>query len=380
METPVNHNQLTLEQRAVLLVDSVRDYAIFFVSPQGRIESWNAGARMLKGYTAAEIVGEPVSRFYTAEDREAGLPERLLRIAAEQGRVETEGWRVRRDGSRFWADVVITALRDEKGDLQGFAKITRDRTDRKRLEEERVRRVQAEEALRLRDQFLSIASHELRTPLTALQLQLEDLRLRLAGADGKIQQRIGRALRSGERMAALIDALLDVARISTGRLTFTREPFDLGEAVGEVVERFSSAAANAGCELSLEIEPGIVGAWDRLRIEQVVVNLLSNAMKFGAGAPIRVALQRCGAGARLEVRDHGPGVPAEDLVRIFGRFERSTSERHHGGLGLGLYVTHEIVAGHGGTVEARNAPGGGALFIVQLPVEPVGADGGRKAG
>ena len=380
MDTGDGKNTLTLEQRALLLVETVRDYAIFLLSPEGRVEIWNAGARALKGYAAAEIIGEPVSRFYTQEDVAAGLPPRLLRTAAEQGRVEIEGWRVRKDGSRFWADVVITALRDEEGRLQGYAKITRDLTDKHRLEEERLRRVQAEEAIRLRDQFLSIASHELRTPLTALQLQLEDLRLRLGATDERMVQRIARALRSGERMAALIDALLDVSRISSGRLVFHREPFDLGEAVQEVVERFSGTAATASCELQAQIELGIHGAWDRLRIEQVVVNLLSNAMKFGAGAPIAISLARTAEGAELSVCDGGPGIPSGDLERIFGRFERATNERHHGGLGLGLYVTQEIVVGHGGTVSASNQPTGGACFTVRLPIEMVEKGSEREAG
>ncbi|WP_373049613.1 sensor histidine kinase [Vulgatibacter sp.] len=364
------------EERFRLLVEGVRDHAIFMLDPQGYVMSWNPGAVAIKGYTAREIIGQRFTRFYPPEDQAAGKPERLLRIAAEQGRVEDEGWRVRKDGSRFWADVILTALRDEQGELQGFAKVTRDLTERKQLEEERIRRAEAEAAIRLRDDFLSIASHELRTPLTALQLQLDGLDARLGEGDARLKRPLDRAIRSGERLAELVSTLLDVSRIASGRIDLHPETFSLGELVRDVAERFEGAAAEAGCPIELAIADEISGTWDRLRIEQVLVNLLSNATKFGAGAPVRIAVERLDDHAVIRVCDGGPGVPPGDLDRIFGRFERAAPIKHYGGLGLGLYVTWEIVTAHGGTVDAKNLPGCGAALTVRLPIGASAAEAG----
>lgn len=356
------------EERFRLLVQSVKEYAIFMLDPQGRVATWNEGAQRIKGYTEAEILGSHVSRFYLPEDAVSGKADVELGTAEREGVFEEEGWRVRKDGSRFWANVVLTAIRDENGQLLGFAKVTRDLTERRHFEEERLRLAQAEEAVRLRDEFLSIASHELRTPLTALQLQLEDMRARFGGNSDRLAQRIDRAARSGERLVQLTDTLLDVSRIATGRMELQKERTDLGEAVRDVVERLSHAAANAHCELRVEGDGALVGVWDRLRIEQVVMNLLSNSLKFGAGAPVTMALAREDDCAVLRVCDGGPGIPPTDLQRIFGRFERAAPVRHFGGFGLGLYVTQQIVAAHGGSVEASNRSEGGACFTVRLPL------------
>ena len=353
-----------------LLVDSVKDYAIFMLDVEGRIRSWNAGARELKGYSEEEVLGRHISTFYTDEDRRGGLAEKLLRRAEAEGRVEDEGWRVRKDGTRFWADVVITALRDAKGKLVGFAKVTRDLTERRRAEEERRRLIQAREAIRLRDEFLTIASHELKTPLTAIQLQLQNLAHRLA-ENPEISKRIVRAKRSGDRLAALIDSLFDVSRIATGRYELRLEPFDLSCVVLQVVETFQGTAASVGSTLSVKTPGAVQGTWDRVRIEQVLANLISNALKYGAAAPVDVTLSREREEAVIEVRDQGPGIPPEDLKRVFDRFERASSPRHFGGLGLGLYVTREIVRAHGGSVDAVNNPDKGATFRAILPLRPV---------
>ncbi len=358
------------EERARILIDSVRDYAIFMLDPQGYVATWNIGAQRIKGYSPEDIIGQHFSRFYPEEDIRAGKCDHELVEATREGRFEDEGWRVRKDGSKFWANVVITALHDESGRLIGFAKVTRDLTERRLLEEEKLRLAQAQEALRLRDEFLSIASHELKTPLTALQVQLEALSLRAGTMDEKLASKVRRATRSSERLAELIETLMDVSRIATGRFELNPQRFDLAEAVSEVVERLCDAASKASCELSAKTEGPMPGTWDRLRIEQVLTNLLSNAMKYAAGAPVDVSLTRDGERAVLEVRDKGPGLPEGDLQRIFGRFERAASIRHYGGMGLGLYVVREIVEAHGGTVTAQNAPGGGAHFTVRLPFTP----------
>lgn len=359
------------EERFRVLVEAVQDYAIFMLDPTGRVVTWNAGAQAIKGYRPEEIIGQYFSRFYPEEEARAGKPERELVTALSEGRFEDEGWRVRKDGSRFWANVVVTPLYSASGQHLGFAKVTRDLTSRRKLEEERLRVAQAQEAIRLRDDFLSIASHELKTPLTALQLQLESLRERKEGLDSRMASRLERAYRSSARLTDLIEALLDVSRISTGRFELNPQRFDLAEAVHEVVERLRDSATKAGCTLSLQSQEPLPGTWDRLRIEQMVINLLGNAIKYGAGAPIEVSLAREGETAVLEVRDRGPGIPEEALPRIFDRFERAAEMRHHGGLGLGLYIVRQIVTAHAGTVTVHNLPGGGACFTVRLPVPPV---------
>jgi signal transduction histidine kinase len=291
-------------------------------------------------------------------------------VALSDGRFEDEGWRLRKDGTRFWANVVITAIHDSAGRHLGYAKVTRDLTQRRMLEEERVQLAHMQEALRLRDEFLSIASHELKTPLTALQLQLHSLRERVEQLDARLAVKVDRAGRSSERLIELVEALLDVSRITTGRFELNPQSFDLAEAVQEAVERLREAATKAGCELSLRIEGTLSGTWDRLRLEQVLTNLVSNAIKYAAKSPIEVSLVQEGDTAVLEVSDRGPGIPEEAHPRIFERFERAAAMRHYGGLGLGLYVVREIVKAHDGMVTVHNRPGGGACFTVRLPLVP----------
>jgi PAS domain S-box-containing protein len=354
------------EEKLRLMIASVHDYALYMLDPTGRVVSWNPGAETITGYRADEIVGQHFSRFFAGEDREAGKPERELEIATN-GRFEEEAWRVRKDGARYWANVVITPVRDASKRLVGFVKITRDLTEQRLAEEERLRLGQAREAIRLRDEFLSIASHELKTPLTALQLQLGNIRADDA-RPGNLAPKIERAKRIGHRLANLIEALLDVSRIATGNLRLNLERFDLVEVVRETVERLRDQAATAGCVLQVDAPGSIEGDLDRLRVEQVLTNLISNAIKYAAGKPIEVSATRTNDVAVIEVRDRGPGIAAKDMPRIFERFERAVSSHHHGGLGLGLYVARQIAEAHGGAIAARNAAGGGACFTVRLPL------------
>ena len=359
---------LESEERLRLLIGSIKDYAIFMLDPKGQVVTWNPGAERIKGYQAEEIIGHPISRFYTPEDLDKGLPQTLLHQAETEGRIENEGWRVRKDGTRFWADVVISAVRDTSGRLRGFAKVTRDLTERRQMEEGLVQLAKTREALRLRDEFLTIASHELKTPITTLQLQLQSLRERIEALDQRVVSKVDRAARSSAQLAQLVESLLDVSRIASGRFELKLERFDLAESVRDVIERFQDAATKAGCELSVRLEGPLLGTWDRLRVEQVLTNLLANAIKYAAGAPIKVSLAQERETAILEVHDRGPGVPEAALPRIFDRFERAASIQHYGGLGLGLYVVQEIVKAHNGMVSAHNLPEGGACFSVRLPV------------
>jgi len=230
---------------------------------------------------------------------------------------------------------------------------------------------QSRNAIRLRDEFLSIASHELRTPLSSLQLQLEMLRRVLRKAfseDAQVTAKLSTSLRQTGRLARLIDGLLDVSRISSGRLELQLERFDLNDLINEVVERFHDDAARAGCELKVYASPGVVGVWDRLRLEQVFLNLLSNAAKYASDQPIEIRLERRDGNASLSVRDHGIGIAEQDLRRIFGLYERAVPIRHFGGLGLGLYIARQIVEAHGGRINVQAVPQQGSTFTIDLPL------------
>lgn len=361
------------EERFRTLVESIKDYAIFILDADGRVATWNAGAQRIKGYAAHEIIGRHFSMFYPETDDRAATTAAELQIASRDGRFEDEGWRVRKDGTQFWANVVITALRDPQGTLIGFAKVTRDLTERRQLEEERIRVAHAEEAVRLRDEFLSLASHELKTPLTVLRLQLEALRERIAPDDRGALAKLDRSDRAGQRLTELVEALLDVSRIATGRFTLHFERADLADIVATAVDRLQEAVAIAGCTISLRADHA-VGSWDRSRIDQIVLNLVSNAIRYAAGTPIRVTVTRHGDDAIIEVRDGGPGLPGGQPSRIFERFERGASMRHFAGLGLGLYVVRQITEAHGGAVTAENSVDGGACFTVRLPLGPAVVD------
>jgi len=227
----------------------------------------------------------------------------------------------------------------------------------------------AEEALNARDEFLSIASHELRTPLTTLQLRLQSLHadLTTSGGPAPVKRKLDSSLRQGSRLMALVDSLFDVSRIRSRRLTLSRERFDLVDAASEIVDRFSEAAELAGVRLELHADQAVIGVWDRLRIEQIIQNLLANAIKYAPASPVEITIAVHEGTATLMVRDHGPGVAPADQERIFGPFERAVSARNYGGLGLGLYIARENAAAHGGTISVTSDPAAGATFTVELP-------------
>jgi PAS domain S-box-containing protein len=364
-------------ERFHLLVDAVRDYAIFMLDPQGRIVSWNAGAQRIKGYAAGEIVGQHVSRFYPPEDVARGVPGQILRTAAAEGRCQREGWRVRRDGSRFWAEVTVTAIRDAGGALLGFAKVTRDLTARRRVEEERRRRLAAEEAARQRAEFVSVAAHELKTPLTVLR-GMAQLTLRRYARDGDVApERVAAALRlidaQAGKLARLVEQLLDLSRLEAGRLALERRETDLGALAAAAAELFRARGDGDRLRLALPERPVRASA-DALRLEQVLTNLLDNALKYSPpGSPVQLCVRGEAAGpgagpgrARITVADRGPGVPPEDRPRLFDPFFRSSAAAHTGGVGLGLAISRQIVELHGGTLRAEFPPEGGTRVVMEL--------------
>ncbi|ADO68078.1 GAF domain-containing sensor histidine kinase [Stigmatella aurantiaca] len=234
---------------------------------------------------------------------------------------------------------------------------------------------EGQDAVRLRDEFLGIASHELKTPLTPLRLRLQMLQRQVEGASRsgeplpaeRFSEALDVALRQVRKLTDLVDNLLDVSRISAGRMKLELEEVDLAALAAELVSRFTPSAAQLGCVLELHAPAPVLGRWDRLRVEQVVTNLLTNALKYGAGRPVAVRVEGAGERARLTVKDQGIGIAEEDLARIFERFERAVSDRHYGGLGLGLYITRQIVEAFGGTVGVTSRPGMGSTFTLELP-------------
>jgi PAS domain S-box-containing protein len=356
------------------LVDGVKDHAIFRIDAHGRVATWNSGAERLKGYGADEIIGRHFSVFYTPEAIAAGHPQEVLELALERGSYAEQGWRLRKDGTRFWADVSISALRDAAGAPRGFAKITRDLSERRRVEEAQQQNAETlRRAVQLRDEFLSVASHELRTPLTALGLQLEGLQ-RLLGADAapdrtRVARKLDMAIRQSDRLGTLVEGLLDVSRLDAGGLQLHRERFDLRELVEDVAGRLAEVAARARSELRLQLGEAVTGTWDRSRLDQVLMNLIGNALKYGAGEPVEVSVGAAADQAEVRIRDHGIGISPADVDRIFGRFERAVPTEHYGGLGLGLYISSRIVQAHGGAIAVERPPGPGAAFVVRLPRE-----------
>ncbi len=230
----------------------------------------------------------------------------------------------------------------------------------------------AHESIRQRDEFLSIAAHELRTPLTTLQLQLQLLERDLGGpVAGRLAERhLATAQRQASRLSGLVHELLDLTRISAGRLELHRERADLGSVTAELLESVREDAARAGSALEADLEPGVIGDWDVGRVEQVLTNLLSNAIKYGRGQPVKITVRGTKTDAFVSVADQGLGIPAADVARIFGRFERAVSPRHFGGLGLGLFIARRIVDAHGGEIRVSSKPGQGAVFTVRLPKSP----------
>ncbi len=380
------------EERFRLLVEGVSDYAIFMLDVNGFVATWNVGAQRIKGYSANEIIGSHFSVFYPSEVKEVGWPEHELREAAEKGSFTDEGWRVRKDATMFWANVTITALRDDTGRLVGFAKVTRDLTERKRVEAaelesqqreevlqaERSARMEAQRATRIKDEFLATLSHELRTPLSAILGWTQVLTRSSATPDAQqVKHAIEVIDRNARAQVQLIDDLLDLSRIMTGKVRLDLEQIVLMDVVKAAVDSAMPTAEMKGVRLTVLLDPltpATVSA-DSARLQQVVRNLLSNAIKFTPkGGQIHVLLQRVNSQVELSVSDTGLGIPASFLPQVFDRFSQrdSSMTRSHGGLGLGLAICKQLVELHGGTISVTSqGEGHGSTFTVNLPISIV---------
>ncbi|KAA6171600.1 PAS domain S-box protein [Pseudomonas marginalis] len=355
------------EERLRLIIDGVKDYGIFALDTQGYVTSWNAGAERIKGYTEQEIIGQHFSMFYLTQECPQH-PDMALREATRDGHYMEEAWRCRKNGSRFWASVVITAQYDSSGTLRGFSKITRDITDRRAAEIAlRTAREEAERASRAKSEFLSRMSHELRTPLNSILgfAQLLDI-----DAPTGQKAQIGHILRAGQHLLILINEVLDIAKIEAGRLPLNIESVPLVIALQEALTLVSPMAADACIHLvplpMLTADSGIVA--DRQRLTQVLLNLLSNAIKYNrpegqVTIEVKIDQQRIA----VSVSDTGKGIAADRLVRLFKPFERLETDPNVEGSGLGLALSKSLLEMMNGSLTVQSQPGAGSRFTLELP-------------
>jgi len=375
-----------------LLIEGVREYAIFMLDVNGKVVSWNVGAQRIKGYVPDEIIGRHFSIFYPPEAIESGWPEHELQVASDKGSFVDTGWRVRKDGTTFWANVTITALRDNHGQLIGFAKLTRDLNEAKRieamehsgrqrdelLEAERSARMAAQRATRVKDEFLATLSHELRTPLSSIlgwtQVLLK--RPRTVENTDELHRAIEVIDRNARAQVQLIDDLLDLSRIMSGKIRLDLQQTSLQQVVHDAIESAMPAASAKDIRMQSVLDPTPARvSGDRGRLQQVVWNLLTNAIKFTPkGGQVQVLLQRIESHIELSVSDTGIGIPTSFLPCVFDRFSQrdGSTTRVHGGLGLGLAICKQLVELHGGSIRASSpGEGKGATFFVELPVSIV---------
>ncbi|MEP6778529.1 MAG: PAS domain S-box protein, partial [Gemmatimonadaceae bacterium] len=361
------------EERFRLLVDGARDYAILMLDEQGYVRTWNAGAEFIKGYKASEIIGQHFSRFYTPEAIERNWPAHELEVATKSGRFEEEGWRVRKDGTRFWANVIITALRDVGGKLLGFAKVTRDITERQRLDE-------LKKSSQEMTEFLAMLSHELRNPLAPITNAVAILELHDT-ADPVVVSSRELIRRQATQLSRLVDDLLDVSRMTSGKIALMLTQVDLRDVVRHGVEacEWAATARDQAMKVVLPGRPVYVTG-DFARLTQVVTNLVNNSVKYtGASGSISVTLEEIKGKATIRVADNGIGLRPELIERIFDLFaqEERGLARSEGGLGVGLSLVRRLIEMHGGVVTASSpGPELGSTFEVQLPlftVKPLSA-------
>jgi PAS domain S-box-containing protein len=390
------------EERYRLLVDGVQDYAIFMLDPAGYITSWNPGAERLKGYRADEIIGQHFSKFYPPETIETGWPARKLEIAAAEGRCEDEGWRIRKDGSRFWANVVLTTLYNRAGELQGYSKITRDNTERKRYEE-RVNQLNAELAERVvqlaesnrelaaknqeNETFVYSVSHDVRGPLVNLHGFSEELERScteltaligagLAGERAAEAQRILavdipeslRFMRSAVgHLSNIIDSLLRLSRL--GRVVYQEHEVDVTATVRRTVAALQGTIGKLGADVVVMELPPLRG--DMAAVEQIFTNLIGNALHYhDPQRPLRLEIGgSCSEDGRTNhyyVRDNGLGIPQSALPKLFMAFRRFHPECGPGE-GMGLATVRRIVERMRGTIRVESETGAGTTFYLDLP-------------
>jgi PAS domain S-box-containing protein len=363
------HSQAKDSEQLELLIDSVSDYAIFLLDASGLVATWNRGAERIKGYSADDIIGQPYERFFTAADRRRGHPGEVLAGARRDGRYEEEGWRVRQDGRRFWANIVMTAVYSSTGEHVGYAKVTRDLTERRTAERallaahDELRRSNEE-----LDRFAIVAAHDLSEPLTTVSGFAALLESRYGTElPDRAREFLAHINSSTERMQRLISTLLDYARAGS----HAREmlPVSVAEASRVVIADLGALVAHHNARIDVRIGPEVRVLADDSDVELVLQNLVANAVKFG-GPPephVVITASRDGRDWRIMVSDDGAGIAAEDQERIFGAFQRAENAAPRSGTGLGLAICERIVRGLGGTMGVDSVPTEGSTFWLKLP-------------
>lgn len=380
----VDNTPKQLEAKYRALVEAIQDYAIFTLDVSGNITSWNRGVAKIKGYAAHEIIGKHFSVFYTPEAVARGWPTYELGRAAQDGRFEDEGWRVRKDGTLFWANVIITAMFDEQNVLQGFAKVTHDMTERKRLEE-------LEQSSRRMSEFLATLSHELRNPLAPMRNAVNLMRLETLGSGDQRAPRDSATLRHCQsvldrqlsHMTRLVDDLLDMGRITSGKVELQYSRVELGDIVSRAAEAAKPALERRRQQLDLQVPSPIAMRADPTRLIQVLQNLLLNASKFSPpGGRIAIECDRQYQAVELRVIDEGIGIPASEIETIFDLFVQHKHGKvsDDGGLGIGLSLCRSLIELHGGSIRASSpGEGMGATFTIRLPLGLDAAEEKRDA-
>ncbi len=379
------------EESFRLMVESVSDYAIVMLSPTGQAVSWNSGAQRIKGYTAEEIVGQHFSIFYPRDDIERGTPQRDLDIVTANGRFEDEGWRARKNGSTFWANVVLTAIRDQDGNLRGFAKLTRDLTERKlqdqvlhgkNTELESAKYV-AEKANLAKSDFLSSMSHELRSPLNAILGFAQLMESGTPEPTSTQKASIKQILKAGWYLLEMINEILDLALIESGKLPMSLEPMSVTEILLDCQAMIAPQAKKSGIRMSFPLLDGPCFVYaDKTRVKQILINLLSNAIKYNcAKGTVNVTCSTTSAKRmRISVRDTGEGLAPEKISQLFQPFNRLGQEASaEEGTGIGLVVSKRLVELMGGEIGVESTVGKGSEFWIELdlsdePLLDVGTD------
>jgi len=365
------------EDRYYKMIDEVKDYAILLLSPEGIVENWNSGAESIKGYKAEEIVGKHFRIFYPLQDRETNLPERLIGEAVAKGKASHEGWRLRKDNTRFWGSVVITALHDRNGGIVGFTKVTRDLTERKLAEDNmklytanlELKNQELEQKNKELESFGYIASHDLQEPIRKIRIWTNKIEETEEISEG-VKDALARIEKSCVRMQKLIQGILQYSQADMQQVPMERA--DLNVVLDEVLSDYSDQLEEKGFIIEREKLPVLKVA--RLQFVQLFSNLVSNAIKYSRTDIVPLIRFRCsremakeGVYYRILIEDNGIGFSQDQADRIFELFRRLDTGRSYTGTGIGLAICKKIVKNHGGTIEARGIQGSGASFEIRIP-------------
>jgi PAS domain S-box-containing protein len=366
-ERKINEEKLKKSEEMFSAIANLSPDIISILNKNGELLFNTTATQRIHGYPHEDLIGRNIRDLIHPEDRERVMFE-FQNLLKTPGRYVSIQYRsLNKDGSYAWMEAnVVNQL--ENPLIGGIITISRDINQRKKMEDE------LRTALATRDEFLIIASHELKTPITSLKLQLQMLNRRMRPSENVlpdssiIYNSLASSIKQVDRITELVENLLDVARIQAGRLFINIEKFNLSEIVNDLIERFRELFVEAKCPLQLYIDPNIEGGWDRIRIEQVFVNIFSNAIKYAPGKPISISLVRNSNRVKFIVKDQGPGIPPEKQFKIFERFERAISSRNISGLGIGLFISKQIVEAHKGSILVDSKLGEGSTFTVDLPI------------